>query len=121
VKLCRSGNNFIVEFSAYDANLNIDRATYQFLDGGGRTIGPTFDIPLTESIEGRALATGQSITVVQRFTGADDNSQILTVQVTVFDGDGTQAGGSGRLTTGCSAAQSAPAVLSGVSAFRSGS
>ncbi|HSO76141.1 MAG TPA: choice-of-anchor D domain-containing protein, partial [Blastocatellia bacterium] len=121
VKLCRSGNNFIVEFSAYDANLNIDRATYQFLDGGGRTIGQTFDIALTDSIEGRALATGQSITVVQRFTGANDNSEILTVQVTVFDGDGTQAGATGRLTTGCSAAQSAPAVLSGLSAFRPGS
>ncbi|MFY9610562.1 MAG: DUF1194 domain-containing protein [Blastocatellia bacterium] len=120
LKLCRSGNQFIVEFSAYDSNLSIGRATYQFLDDEGRTVGPLFDVSLGQAIADRNLATGQSITVVQRFSGANDNSQILTVQVTVFDGDGTQAGGTGRLTTGCSTAQSAPVVLSGLSAFRSG-
>jgi Mg-chelatase subunit ChlD len=118
VKLCRSGDQFIVEFSAYDANLNIDHATYQFVDAGGRTVGPSFDIALSQTIESRNLATGQSITVVQRFTGASDNSEIFRVQVTVFDGDGSQAAGTGGLTTGCSTAQSAPAVLFSSLAFR---
>ncbi len=118
VKLCRSGDQFIVEFSAYDANLNIDHATYQFVDIAGRTVGQVFDVELSQTIEGRNLATGQSITVVQRFTGASDNSEIFRVQVTVFEGDGSQAAATGGLTTGCSTAQSAPAVLSGSSAFR---
>lgn len=118
VKLCRSGDQFIVEFSAYDSNLNVNRATYQFLDAAGRSVGQLFDVALSQVIEGRNLATGQSVTVVQRFTGASDNAEILTVQVTVFEGDGSQAGASGRLTTGCSTAQSAPAVLLGSSAFR---
>ena len=102
VRLCRVGDQFVVEFSGYDANLNIDRATYQFLDAGGRTVGQVFDVALSQAIADRNLATGQSYTVVQRFSGANDNSEILRVQVTVFDGDGTQAAATGILSTGCS-------------------
>ena len=108
VKLCRSGNEFIVEFSVYDANQNVDHANYQFMDSVGRIVGQTFDIPLSQAIAARNLATGQSFTVSQKFTGASDNSQIVSVQVKVFDGDGTNdAATVNQITTGCSTTQSA--------------
>jgi hypothetical protein len=112
VKLCRSGNEFIVEFSVYDSNKNVTHATYQFMDSVGRIVGQVFDITLSEAIAGRNLATGQSFTVVQRFTGASDNSQIVSVQVKVFDGDNTTDGATAnQVTAGCNSAQSAPLVL----------
>lgn len=114
VKLCRSGNEFTVEFSVWDANLNVDRANYQFMDSAGRIVGQVFDISLAQPIAGRNLATGQSFTVSQKFTGASDNSQIVSVQVKVFDADGSTDGATAaQITTGCSSAQSGrPALLS---------
>ena len=112
VKLCRNGDEFIVEFSVYDSNQNVTRATYQFMDSVNRIVGQVFDIGISEAIASRNLATGQSFTVVQRFTGASDNSQIVSVQVKVFDGDNTTDGATAnKLTSGCSSSQSAPRVL----------
>lgn len=119
VKLCRSGNEFIVEFSVYDANLNVERANYQFMDRSGRIVGNAFDISLSQAIAGRNLATGQSITVSQRFTGASDNSEITSVQVKVFDGDGSSDGATvNQITSGCSTASAAPRALSSSAAAR---
>jgi hypothetical protein len=112
VKFCRNGNEFIVEFSVYDSNQNVERANYQFMDSGGRIVGQVFDIALSQAIASRNLATGQSFTVSQRFTGASDNSQIVSVQVTAFDGDGTSDSAKvNQITSGCSSTQSEPPVV----------
>ncbi|MEK6300866.1 MAG: VWA domain-containing protein [Acidobacteriota bacterium] len=112
VKLCRNGNEFTVEFSVYDPNLNVDRANYQFMDSAGRIVGQTFDVALTQAIASRNLAKGQSFTVSQKFTGASDNSQIVSVQVRVFDADGSTDGATAnQISTGCSSVQTAPPVL----------
>src|SRR5262245_34857185 len=107
VTLCRSGNEFVVQFSIYDSNLNVDRASFQFMDGAGRIVGRVIDVTgLDQNIAASNLATGQSFTVVQRFSGADDNRQVANVQVTVFDKGGLSAAAtSGPITANCVAAQ----------------
>ncbi|HSB12598.1 MAG TPA: choice-of-anchor D domain-containing protein [Blastocatellia bacterium] len=109
--LCRTGNDFIVQFSLYDSNQNADRAEFQFMDSAGRIVGQVITVNgLDQAIAGRNLAVGQSATIVQRFTGAADNKKVTTVQVTVFDKDGaSDAALSGGVSTSCAgvAAQSA--------------
>jgi hypothetical protein len=104
VAFCRSGNDFIAQFSLYDSNQNIDHASFQFTDSAGRTVGQVINVTgLDQAIAARNLAVGQSLTVVQRFTGAADNSQVTRVQVTVFDKDGnTDSAGSGPISASCS-------------------
>jgi hypothetical protein len=72
-RLCVSGDQFIVEFSAYDPNLNLSRANYQFLDASGRNVGNSIDVDIQQAIAGRNILKGQSVTVSQRFSGAGDN------------------------------------------------
>jgi len=117
--LCRSGNDFIVQFSVYDSNQNVDRANFQFMDTAGRIIGQAFDVTgLDQVVAARNLATGQSFTVVQRFTGAADNKDVFNVQVKVFDKDSSDdAGISAAVSTGCVGVQSLESsriILNGV-------
>jgi hypothetical protein len=83
----RLGSDFLVEFSVYDSNLDVDRARIQFLDGAGRTVGDAFNIDLAPTLRSRNLVTGQSFTITQRFTGARDNSKVAGARVTVFDAE----------------------------------
>lgn len=103
VSLCRSGNDFIVQFSVYDANQNVDHASFQFMDSSGRAVGQALEVTgIDQAVSAKNLATGQSFTISQRFTGAADNSQVAFVHVTVFDKDGSQdAATSGAINVGC--------------------
>jgi von Willebrand factor type A domain-containing protein len=104
VSLCRSGNDFVVQFSVYDSNQNVDHASFQFMDGSGRTVGQVIDVTgLDQVISARNLATGQSFTIVQRFSGASDNNQVAAVRVFVFDKDNSSdAATSGAVNAACS-------------------
>ncbi len=99
VTLIRSGDQFTVQLSAFDSNLSISRATYQFLNRAGRAIDQTFDVDLTQSIRDRNLVRGQSVTVNQSFTGGVSALQIDSVQVTVFDGESSESATSGTVTS----------------------
>jgi hypothetical protein len=116
VAFCRTGNDFVAQFSVYDSNQNIDHATFQFTDSAGRTVGQVINVTgLDQAIAARNLAVGQSLTVVQRFTGAGDNSQVTRIQITVFDKDGnSDSAGSGPISASCSGltAQSSVSVRS---------
>jgi hypothetical protein len=103
VSLCRSGNDFIAQFSVYDSNQNVDRAEFQFMDSAGRIVGQVINVTgLDQAVAGRNLAPGQSFTIVQRFTGAADNPQVANVQVRVFDKDGaSDAFLSGAISSSC--------------------
>ena len=58
---------------------------------------------LDQAIAAKNLATGQSFTIAQRFSGATDNNQVTAVRVTVFDKDGsTDSATSAAINTGCS-------------------
>lgn len=85
----RTGDEFTVEFSLFDSNLNVSKATYEFIDRNGRTVGQILDIDLASQIQARGLVTGQSFRVTQKFTGAKDNSNISQVRVTVSDNETT--------------------------------
>jgi uncharacterized protein YegL len=103
VSLCSSGNDFIVQFSVYDSNQNVDRANFQFMDSAGRILALIDVTGLDQVVASRNLAIGQSFTVLQRFTGAADNRSVVNVQVRVFDKDGSEdAVTSGPVNTGCS-------------------
>ena len=90
VTLCVSGNEFIVEFSAYDSNLNLSNATYQFQDSSGRPVGAAFSVDLQQAISSKNIAEGQSVTITQHFTGANDNKSVSSVSLTVSDGESGQ-------------------------------
>jgi hypothetical protein len=87
VDFSRTGDEFSVMFSLYDSNLNVSKASYQFVDRNGSLVGTPFDIDLTQQIQARGLVTGQSFTVTQKFTGAKDNANIASVRVTVTDNE----------------------------------
>ena len=74
-------------YAVHDANLDVSRARYEFLDASGAVIAGPFDIDLTSAIRARNLVRGQSFTVTQRFSGANSNPQVSAVRVTVFDGE----------------------------------
>lgn len=88
VTLCQSGDQFIVTFSAYDPNTNVTRAVYQFKDSAGRNVGSPLSVDLGSVLQQQGIQEGQSFTLVQRFSGANDNRNVATVEVTIFDDDG---------------------------------
>jgi hypothetical protein len=100
----RSGDEFTVEFSLFDSNLNVSKASYEFIERDGRPAGQVIVIDMTEQVLARGLVTGQSFRVTQKFTGANDNRRIALVRVSVSDNEATETL-SGDLVIG-SAAQS---------------
>jgi hypothetical protein len=82
----QSDDEFSVIFAAYDANNDVSRARYEFLDAGGAVVAGPFDVDLTSAIRDRNLTRGQSFTVTQRFTGANSNRNVVAVRITVTDG-----------------------------------
>jgi hypothetical protein len=102
VTLCRSGDEFLVTFSAYDANTNLSRAVYQFKDSAGRNIGAPITIDnLGSVLQQQGIQTGQSFTLSQRFTGANGNQNVSTVEVTIFDGESSDTATSSALGSTC--------------------
>ncbi|MFN7945640.1 MAG: hypothetical protein U0Z53_09820 [Blastocatellia bacterium] len=88
VVLQKTGSDeFTVECSLHDANLDANLIRYQFLDSAGRPILQPPDIDLNLSAAG--LTRGQSVTIIKKFTGAKNNPQVQRVQVIVFDGEGS--------------------------------
>jgi len=81
----RVNNEFVIQYTIYDSNLDVNHATYQFFDSRGRPAGNALSADLTQLVQQSNLVTGQSFTVVQRVTGANDHKEIVGVTVTVFD------------------------------------
>jgi hypothetical protein len=104
VTICRSGNEFVVEFSAWDANTDVSRATFQFRNSAGSPIGDTITVDLNQALRERNIQQGQSFTITQRFTGANDNDRVTSVQVTVFDSGASSTAVSTALGSACSSA-----------------
>jgi hypothetical protein len=83
----RSGNEFIVEFSIFDSNLDVNKVTYQFFGNNQRPVFDPITVDLTSLVEQSDFVTGQSFTIVQRVTGAKDHPEVIGVSVTVSDGE----------------------------------
>jgi len=95
IRLTRAGLDVRVEFSVYDSNQDVNRATYEFFDDRGRRIGNVFDINLSGAIDSQDLVRGQSFTVAHDFGASRDTLRVHTVKVTVFDGETSQSRTSG--------------------------
>jgi Abnormal spindle-like microcephaly-assoc'd, ASPM-SPD-2-Hydin len=109
VTLCQSGDQFVVTFSAYDANTNLTRAVYQFKDSSGRNVGAPITVDnLGSALQQQGIQQGQSFTLVQRFSGANDNKNVSTVDVTIFDEEGSDTATSTPLGSNCSGVTAAP-------------
>lgn len=101
--LCQSGDQFLVTFSAFDSNLNLSRAIYQFKDNSGRNVGDPITVDnLAGVLQTEGIQKGQSFTLTQRFSGANDNRRVSTVEVTIFDGEGSDTATSSPLGSNCS-------------------
>ncbi|MEN3336267.1 MAG: hypothetical protein V7641_5632, partial [Blastocatellia bacterium] len=103
ITLCKSGDEFLVTFSAYDANTNLSRAVYQFKDSAGRNVGLPITVDnLGSVLQQEGIQQGQSFTLTQRFTGANDNKNVATVEVTIFDEEASDTATSSALGSNCS-------------------
>jgi virginiamycin B lyase len=93
-QLTTSGDKFEVRFSVFDAKLNVRRATYQFFDRFRRPVTSPINVSLENAICQKGIVSGQSFTVLSRFSGAATHREIAHVQVTVFDDEGSSTANS---------------------------
>jgi hypothetical protein len=100
----RSGDQYIVLFGFYDANLNTSRVRYELLASNGQVV-ETAEVDISQQISSLNAARGQALKVEQRFSGANDNPDITGVRVTVTDGEGSSV-----LSTSGSASSSAASI-----------
>ena len=109
VTLCQSGDQFVVTFSAFDANTNLSRAVYQFKNSQGRNVGSPITInDLGSVLQQEGIQEGQSFTLTQRFSGANDNRNVATVEVMIFDGESSDVATSSTLGSNCSTSLQSP-------------
>jgi len=99
----RSGNEFTVTYAIFDSNLDVNRARFEFFDNQGGQVGQAIDVDLTGPVRDGNLVRGQSFVVVQRFTGAQDNPEAVSVRVTVFDPESSDTA-TGTLSSSSTAA-----------------
>jgi len=85
VTFLRSGNEFIVEYSIFDSNLDVNKVIYQFFGKKERPAADPVTVDLSSLVRQSNFVRGQSFTIVQKFTGAHDRPEILGVSVTVSD------------------------------------
>jgi uncharacterized protein (TIGR03437 family) len=85
VVLARNNDEFSVEFSVHDANMDTFCATYQFLNQADVPVGDAPVFYLDEDIAKAGMVRGQSFTVVKKFSGANRRPEVQRVRVTVHD------------------------------------
>jgi uncharacterized repeat protein (TIGR01451 family) len=85
VVFTKSGNEFTVIIGIFDADLNVNLARFEFLDGNGQLVEQAFDVDLTQPISQSNIIKGQSFVVTQKFTGAASHSEVASVRVRVSD------------------------------------
>ncbi len=85
VVLARNNDEFSVEFSVHDANMDLYCATYQFLNQGDVPVGDAPVFYLDEDIGRAGMVRGQSFTIVKKFSGANRRPEVQRVRVTVHD------------------------------------
>ncbi len=106
VTLCRSGNEFILRYQVFDANTaDVRNARYEFLDSSNNVVRTIDNVDLAGAVGERGLVNGQSFSVEQRFTGANDNQRVVRVRVTVFGSNSSFAATSSQINQNCSASQ----------------
>jgi hypothetical protein len=85
--ISRVEDDFIIEYSIYDSNMDVNKAVYQFFDKHERPAEPPITVDLSALFRDPAFARGQSLTIVQTVSGAKNHPEIAGVEVTVFDSE----------------------------------
>ena len=85
VVFTKSGNEFTVIIGIFDADLDVNLARFEFLDGNGQLVEQAFDVDLSQPIRQSNIIKGQSIVVTQKFTGAASHPEVASVRVRVSD------------------------------------
>lgn len=91
VTFLRVGNEFMVEYSIYDSNLDVNKVTYQFFGKNQRPAGDSITVDLAPLVQQSGFVEGQSFTIVQRVTGATAHPEIVGVAVTVSDSESSDS------------------------------
>ena len=86
VLFSRSGDEFTVEYTVFDPNLDVSVAQYEFLDSSSQPIRPATNVDFGDSIRQAGIVRGQAFTVTQKFLEASQFPQAVKVRVTVYDG-----------------------------------
>ena len=106
VTLCRSGNEFVVLYNVFDANAaDVRSAKYEFLDSSNNVVRTVDNIDLAGPVSERGLVNGQSFSVEQRFSGANDNQQVVRVRVTVSGSNSSFTATSSQINQNCGASR----------------
>ncbi|HMG33062.1 MAG TPA: FG-GAP-like repeat-containing protein [Blastocatellia bacterium] len=87
VSFTKSGDRFTLTYSVFDSNLDVSRASHEFLDSSGQAVGPPLEVNLSQALQSLGLTRGQSFTVEQPFSGASSHPEIAGVRLTVFDAE----------------------------------
>ncbi|HSB11440.1 MAG TPA: HYR domain-containing protein [Blastocatellia bacterium] len=90
----RVEDEFVIEYTVFDSDLDVNKATYQFADSHNRPVGQLISVGLTSLIQQAGFVTGQTFTIRQRITGAEGHGEIALVVVTVFDGESSDSASS---------------------------
>ncbi len=110
ITFTRSGNTLTVDCFVHDPNLDLDLVRYHFLDGSGRPVEIPSDVPVAEAIQQSGLVKGQSFTISQRFSGANERPEIASVRVTIFDRESNDTATSGPVATAAATVTSVSAA-----------
>lgn len=85
VVFTKSGNEFTVTFGIFDADRDVNRARFEFLDASGQLVEQAFDVDLAQPISQSNIIKGQSIVVTQKFTGAASHPEVTSVRLQISD------------------------------------
>jgi hypothetical protein len=95
----RDENDFVIEFSIFDPNLDVTKVVYQFFNKKSSAVEAPITVDLAALIRQTGFVEGQSFTIAQRITGAKDHPEIAGVQVTVSDSESSDSSVSDILST----------------------
>ena len=87
----RDENDFVIEFSIFDPNLDVRKVTYQFFNKKLAAVEAPITVDLATLVQSSGFVDGQSFTIVQRITGAKNHPEIAGVQVSVTDSEATSS------------------------------
>jgi hypothetical protein len=115
VTLCRSGDQFTVTYYLYSSDLSDIRSVkYEFMDNSGSVVNTIDGVDLAGPISRAGLVNGMSFKVTHSFSGAEDNSEVTRVKVTVTGGNSQASATSSSAGSSCGSSAQSLRSLHGV-------
>jgi len=99
IEFRRDENDFVIEFSIFDPNLDVTKVVYQFFNKKSSPVESPITVDLAGLIRQTGFVEGQSFTISQRISGAKDHPEIAGIQVTVSDTEASDSAASDIVST----------------------